>query len=527
VSVPTNPYEVAAFTEESYCAALDPRFVGRGLAGLPRQAQYIHSYLTHLKAETIIVEEEYTDGDFLDDVANYYVKSFKDIPRRCRRLHFFRQKFTSEAFERALLGGDAETGEGERDTGAPATKKAPTVLSSEDLQNSYLGFVVVRPLPKAIIGRTVLATYDNDSGRRHYCATKEYEAHLFGIRLSVRSLAYQQQDTVLAACATVSLWSAFQKTAELFGTITPTPATITRAANHSFYDTRPLPSRGLRTEQMARAIRDVGLEPELVECGPYVPLLSVLYGYLQLGLPVVLGIDIEGLGGHAVTVTGYSLRPTPQLTAEELATVAVPRIGVRVDEFYVHDDGIGPFARIKARYRVPTKADESAIYFEGDWLHEDGVTPRKLDPRMVIAPVYHKIRLRSSDLQQWLVQLHTLADVIHAPPGSTPALEWRMELTTVNKLKEQWRAASLPQATRRELLLTRLPRFLWQARLETAGAPLFDFLFDATGIARSLPAVTAVFYDESFRAQMKAVLALSGITAVLSEELAEFLRGCC
>jgi len=76
--------------------------------------------------------------------------------------------------------------------------------------------------------------------------------------------------------------------------------------------------------------------------------MSLVYGYLQLGVPVVLILDVEG-DGHAVTVAGYSLKETPAISREDWVDPTPPlrRVGLRIDELYVHDDGVGPFARIK------------------------------------------------------------------------------------------------------------------------------------------------------------------------------------
>src|SRR5439155_23260261 len=118
--------------------------------------------------------------------ASYYVRCHEHYDRLCSRLHFFAEELTDETL-RSLIQGN---------------------LSSEQtnsIRHSYLGFVVARPLPSAIIGRTLLKTYPPDEGdRRHYTVVRNYDSHLFGVKLSVRSLPFQEQDSVLAACATVA-----------------------------------------------------------------------------------------------------------------------------------------------------------------------------------------------------------------------------------------------------------------------------------------------------------------------------------
>jgi hypothetical protein len=81
---------------------------------------YFESYFDHLKAATIVVENEYIDRDFLEDFAAYYVRCFPDYSRKCVRLHFFRDDFSRDDLL-ALLAGDASP------------------LTETSLRDSYLG----------------------------------------------------------------------------------------------------------------------------------------------------------------------------------------------------------------------------------------------------------------------------------------------------------------------------------------------------------------------------------------------------
>lgn len=498
--MPNRIIEVVPFTEAAFFDAMKSNHITRAQVESHRRARYLSSYLSAIGARTLVIEELYTDADYLDDYASYYAKSFVDYSRRCKRLHFFSSDFDRERCVRILA----------EPAGVP-----------RDFPNAYLGFVVARPLPSAIVGRTVLKTYDTDGGRRNYLAVKSYEAHLMGTSLSIKSLAFQEQDTVLAACATVSLWSAFQKTSELFGTRQPTPVEITRAATSTVFESRPLPSRFLTLGQMTRAVREVGLEPEVIQCGPNVPFISLIYGYLQLGLPVILGLEIEGSGGHAVTVTGYSLRPTQSIPHEHEVTNAPPLIGLRIDELYVHDDGVGPFARIAVKSRRSDDDFPTSVYFEGDWVDALTGRPRRLFPVWAIVPVYHKIRLTFLDLQDWIAQMNwacrqVTTDFSHA--------EWAISLANVNEFKDQIRSSVLPSATRERVLFSDFPRFVWRACLSLGGTPTVELVFDATGMTRSLPILDVLYYDAAFQSAIASLFALPAITTVLDESLVEFMR---
>ena len=94
---------------------------------------------------------------------------------------------------------------------------------------------------------------------------KAFTATILGIPFKVESLAYIEQDRVIAACATSALWSAFQKTAYEFGYRIPTLYQITDLATMYSTTNRPIPSSGLEDPQICQAIKGIGLEPEYLE----------------------------------------------------------------------------------------------------------------------------------------------------------------------------------------------------------------------------------------------------------------------
>src|SRR5687768_17318561 len=178
----STPFEARVFSSANLFSALSNDQCTPDEVAAKKRAQYLYEYLSDIGARTIVVEPEYTDGDYLDDFASFYVRCHQNYERRCKRLHFFSAEVSEDVLRAALLEADRST-----------------------LREAYLGFVVARPLPKAIVGRTLLKTYPPDGARRHYTVVRDYDANLFGITLSVRSLPYQEQDSVLAACATVAL----------------------------------------------------------------------------------------------------------------------------------------------------------------------------------------------------------------------------------------------------------------------------------------------------------------------------------
>src|SRR6202034_383428 len=126
--------------------AVANEYISTEILATADKIKYLSDYLLAVNAKSMIIELDYVDGDYLDDFSNYYVKCFKSYQRKCKRLHFFAKDLSADHVS-ALVAESAR------------------VDDVEKLQGAYLGFLVARPLPNAVIGRTVLKTYPSDSGR--------------------------------------------------------------------------------------------------------------------------------------------------------------------------------------------------------------------------------------------------------------------------------------------------------------------------------------------------------------------------
>ncbi len=442
----------------------------RALARIEKKlhAAFFEEYFDNLSAKTILVERQYVDRDFLEDFAAYYVRCFESIGRLCSRLHFFDKAFNQDEFA-ALLDGGPQAGDLE-----------------ENLRASYLGFVVVKPLPQTVVGRTCLVTYPSDNGRRHFPITRTYAANLFGVRLEVKTLAFQEQDRVAAACATSALWSAFHGTGVLFQHRIPSPVEITQSATAVILgESRALPSGGLTKEQMATAIRQVGLEPTLINAADEAVFLSTTYAYVRGRVPALLLGSLENLedpnkpkvlGHHAIVVAGFSLGHE---TAKPQGRHGLRLTASRIDKLYCHDDQVGPFARMAC-----TRAG-SKLALSTSW--PDDANKRGnvfFVPQALLLPLYHKIRIPfSAALEEVIAFDAFLAGLRKAFPSlPIPTLEWDLALAYVNDYKTAILQEHPPIGSRRATLESPMPKFIWCARGVEAGSATLDLLFDATGV---------------------------------------------
>lgn len=441
------------------------------------RAQALWDYAVASGVRTFVVEDGYTDRDYLDDYTRAYARSHPGYVSRCRRIHMFRQHFDTASFVQAVASKEGLAGHLEDD--------------------AYLGFTVVRPLPEAIVGRTVLAAPRwavPEGNTVCFAATHSYRAHFGGSCLVIpNALAFQEQDSVLGGCATIALWSALHQMSHLYGTERPSAGEITARATREGPAGRAFPSRSLTLDQMLRALRCFGLEPELITCGPGTPVLSIVHAYLSMGLPVVVVTSGGDEVRHAITLTGYEIGPASE-SQERVAELApgMRRIGQRVTALYGHDDQAGPYSRFTvSQSRFDRRAESLsrvALARPGKSGAMDLIIPDHL-----LIPVYPKVRLRYADVER---HLRGITRGIARVMGGIGGTYWNLYLTEVNAWRTTVRLERPAWPPTDQLVTMSMPRFLWVARVQTReGTPVVDLLFDATGIDRSLPLQQIVFHD--------------------------------
>lgn len=457
---------------------------------------YFQSYFSRLDTEegisaptTIVAEKHYTDRAFLEDFSAYQVRCFRPYRRKCCRLHFFDLRFSLEDFEALVLGKGGR-------------------LTEQELREGYLGFMVLKPLPETMIGRTCLKTYPK-KGRRSFSTTRPYEVNLFGISLYIDSLAFQEQDGTASTCATCALWSMFHGTGKLFQHPIPPPVEITKAANsHWPMAGRTLPSEGLTIEQMADAIRSVHLEPFPIATHDDYVVKGNLYAYLAAHLPLVMSVFLVNvstqpdtfIGSHAIAITGCSLGERGAVPHGETSFLLRAS---RIEKVYAHDDQVGPFAcmvldghKVSFSFLGETITAGSMLT---SWRDVSGsVGNVRAVPDGILAALYHKIRIPFATVEDSVIHFDDPVEALRSSGklALPQRLEWDIGLTTANELKGQIREAkSLPDRYRRDILFEEMPRFIWRAVARCADKALLELLFDATDMQQGSFFSRAIEYD--------------------------------
>lgn len=220
--------------------------------GSSKQANYIYKYVTeNLSGQTAIIEDNYMDKDYIIDYAGFYARSFGNVNRCTKRVHFFSEPFDEDFFNGCF------------------TKESGCELGDK----KYLGFTVIKQFkdafgkPSPLIGRTLLAPLpnreDSTTDERKYICNR-YVPNIHGIPLNICSLPFQAQDHAVAACATTALWTASHQLNTLFGTPTLSPIEITKRAGLIIEGSRNFPNNGLTLKQMFTFLNSVELDFEYI-----------------------------------------------------------------------------------------------------------------------------------------------------------------------------------------------------------------------------------------------------------------------
>lgn len=470
------------------------------------QTQYLLRYLSGLKCRTVIYEPNYFDNDYLSEFSEFYGTSAKGYPNTCGRLHFFSREFTERDLESAL------------------SQKKDMV---EKLETSFLGFTVIRPIPCAPLGRTVLAWFDDrpDVPQRQR-VLRNYHVHIAGLRLTVRGLAWQQQDTGVGACATIALWTALHSSANDDGHSIPTTSEITRAAHKTAsLGDRVFPSGGLTAEQLLEAIKEINLSPAIEEGRQKERRFSrerfgaLCWTFINSGHPIILIGQVKGSPTrrlHAVCVVGYR-----EVPSKNVKPGSVESKGQRIEVLYINDDNLGPNVRFELVTFPSTEKGESPYVAirpkappkELYWPAEDNSldpTDRywTLIPEAMAIPMHQRIRTSPSTIGnyaqrigQWICGTFNAVSAtgdIGISAGSTFFLQkdylGRILADTLKKEPDNVLGKVRTEFFKK---VQPLGLFVGVVRVWHEDRPLFDVIFDTTDSDRNMAATSYVTYDQA------------------------------
>lgn len=474
-------------------------YAHRSLSGREKYIiKRMYKILSRMGLVSILIENDYIDRDYIEDYAGFFSRSFRDYKSKCSRVHFFSDYIDEISYKEAVLSKNKSC-----------------------ISEGYLGFMVVKPLPKSIVGRTCL-NYKKIFTDSSFLKVlyRPYPVSFNGFSLNVNSVAFQEQDKSASACSTNSIWTLFQLTSQIYHHPVRSPHAITKSATDGIYNkySRSFPNRGLSVIQMLAAIREVGIDYDIQRSDRDMSFLKgIIYSYVKYNIPCLLASSVlikktnppfvleklssfrnffyKKVGAHAVTVVGYLLDENKKLDGRQRykggeMVSPVPLKSNRVDKLIIHDDSIGPFCEYEIINGMLSTKDSDKL----------------LLPGFIITPLYHKVRASYDMVLSVLSQITVLLDVIIFDRIKGLFYEWDVFLNNSNSYKNYLKGEAVEDLQFIKAMHCSMPKYIWQSSLvcNDYGCAA-DFIFDATDSQRDDLICHVTIYNNKIGRLVKAV----------------------
>lgn len=223
--------------------------------GPSRPLNWVYQHVNDLRVTDVLLEHEYLDRDYRDEYRAFYAQTYRWVPDRCERLHFW----------------------------------------SHDM---YVGYCSIRPIKGRPVCRTML-----DPGEEYEhelaCVVRA-SASPYGRQFHVPAFPFISQDRQYGRCAQAVIWMIAHYHHLRHGAAERFMSDIVRAASETESE-RILPSKGLTDEQVGGTFRrlDLGaLRYDVAELNRD-ELEDIVRRYLNSGMPLAVGTP-----GHLTAVIG-------------------------------------------------------------------------------------------------------------------------------------------------------------------------------------------------------------------------------
>lgn len=409
--------------------------------------------------KTLIVERHYIDKDYRDTFSNYYSKRFQTPDSRCIRLHFF-----SELLDKVDLD------------------------DADKLQNSYLGYSVIRPTRPNCVGRTLIAPQINENSENMHIRICAEKIHLRGIDLEVEGFPFISQDVDVTVCAQSALWMIlryYSNRYPFYGEIHPYQiGTLT----NDYSIGRIFPSNGLFMWQMAEAMKQCRFEPLIYTRSAYPNQFDhLLYTYIESGIPCLLGVP-----DHVVAAYGHF---------SDINSVTIPGDGeIHYSSefnqgFVINDDNSHPYQLLYATEPKDTKVSKYKVS----------------DIDSFIAPLPDKVYLTPEAFQKiverWLEHFKPKSDFL-----KNKTLLLRSFLTTCVSFKRCLEKRGMGHLSVTQMYRNLpMPHFIWVCEVSTPeayeeGKIHGEIIWDATRNGHETSGLVAFHLTETFIVDVGSVL---------------------
>ena len=374
----------------------------------------------------VLIEFPYTDKLYRDTYYHFYSARHQTFPRECIRVMLFEKEVKIDQFL-----GNSEI---------------------EKVQELFLGYFVLRPIKSRVLGRSMINPQAFSNKNFLTCLSRGYISML-GNSFQVDAYPHSTQDGLAISCAETSLWSVM----EYFGNRYPEYNSILPSAIYdllrSTYSQRSVPSNGLTAAQISTALRRLKFGTRIYAIDKARKreneILNIISTYVESGIPVIIIVEGEEFGAHALALIGHESLDEAKLRALVMASQG-PCDSADIEKDFVCSDDNRPVYQ-KLKLKAPLSHYTDTKFHNG-----------KIG--QIIVPLYERIYLDA-------IKARKLANRIldHKTLGyKSDNQVSRLFLTSSRSLK-RWlqKNLDLPPKLRNYLLRIHLPRFVWLAEYAT------------------------------------------------------------
>ncbi|GAB3923508.1 hypothetical protein [Larkinella terrae] len=389
-------------------------------------------YLDQLKDNIwICVESPYVDRIYRDSYYHYYASKLGSYPKDCIRLSFFDVPIDESHFRNQ----DQRT----------------------FLQEHYLGFLVVRPTFRNLIGRNIISPKALKDSNIQVCLAK-YSVTVNSIKLEIWGFPHSSQDIETITCAQTTIWSIMEYFSQRYADYRPVlPSTIVKRLENLSVE-RQMPATGLSIEQISFVLKEFDFGPRIYHEDKYPKDFAELVScYVESGIPIVVAIQNRNKSvGHALLCIGRQIVTKEyikkNLKYEEFklptGTIQLMDLDKLPKDFVFIDDNLAPYAQA-------TLSRPASNYVSKEW-HSCKLVA-------FVAPLYKRVYLEAYEAKKYLKSLFSIG--IISIQGQHEVI-LRFFLTSSRSYKN-WVAtdAVMGEVLKEIILAVALPKFIWVGEL--------------------------------------------------------------
>lgn len=318
---------------------------------------------------TFVTEEYYIDRVYRDSYYTYYSCKHFEYSRYCKRLFMFAGKIL-------------------RDQECQITD-----IPNCELQEKFIGCIVIRPLETGKVGRSLLNPYYFTEPAETYVRYARYNVTMFGKRLYVDAFPYSMQDEETTTCAEITILNLLDYFSKKYAEYKYfLPSEIIEIAIKNGYERR-LPTKGLDYLLITKVFMEAGFYPVLYNADKLEDTSKfkrILHYYIESGIPAAIGLEVGRNTKHSIICIGHGKVDKGRIEKKQYS---IPdgyakdrRIWLidsadLVTDYIVMDDNRKPYSK-----DVWHDGDDDNPSLWGEWK-----------PEYLMVPLYKRMFLEASD----------------------------------------------------------------------------------------------------------------------------------